>query len=380
MNDELAQAKHRLSCRLDRKPAAFDPLIADQWVIKSLLQKSIRRGEADIAERAALTFLAQKGSDIWRRFLVIAFEEVGIASADVVAMTVAASTDKDWREASGGDSILVSHFARLLAKAPKSWSAEHLITGVRHHPSLEEERRLVGGSSIADNLAMVANTSIDLVVRAIAALAVSGIDRKREKWPGSDLPALLDAYCGLGVSEELVAATSIAAAKIRDPTTLMVPLIWLAAGNRQEPLVLEEPIPQSSILEDIPSYALDKHTRIGREAIRNFAKQNYSIRECLERYVAPAQRRDAAYMVAFYADAAPLASKLSWHGADRLEALGTEADLLKLGVPADGVEPLLEVFRANVPHLNEVRIQTVRKKGGWLPAPWSVRRARPCPS
>ena len=241
---------------------------------------------------------------------------------------------------------------------------EHLITGVKHHPWLEEERRLVGGSSIADNLAMVANTFIDLMVRAIAALAVSGIDRKREKWPGSDLPALLDAHCGLGVSEELVAATSIAAAKFGSRHLDGAPDL-APAGNRQEPLVLKEPIPQSSILEDIPSYALDKHTRIGREAIRNFAKQNHSIRECLERYVAPAQRRDAAYMVAFYADAAPLASKLSWHGADRLEALGTEADLLKLGVPADGIEPLLEDF-GRVPHLNEVRIQTVRKKGGWL--------------
>jgi hypothetical protein len=113
-------------------------------------------------------------------------------------------------------------------------------------------------------------------------------------------------------------------------------------------------------------YALDKHTRIGLEAIRNLVKYNYEIRECLKRYVVPAQRHAAAYMAAFYADAAPLASKLSWEGADQLEALGTEADLLLSGATPEGIEPLLQLFRANVQHLNKVRVHTVCKKRGFV--------------
>ena len=60
MNDEFGQAKHRLTIGLDREPPVVEPLIADQWVVKSLLQKSIRRGEVEIAQRAALTFLGAK--------------------------------------------------------------------------------------------------------------------------------------------------------------------------------------------------------------------------------------------------------------------------------------------------------------------------------
>ena len=123
-------------------------------------------------------------------------------------------------------------------------------------------------------------------------------------------------------------------------------------------------VPGSLVLDDIPMYALDKHTRIGLEAIRSLVKYNSEIREFLERYVAPAQRHKAAYMAAFYADAAPLASKLSWDGADQLEALGTEADLLKSGVPAEQIGPLLQLFRANVDHLNKLRAHTVCKKRG----------------
>ena len=66
--------------------------MADKWVANSLLQKSIRRGEVEVAEKAALTFLEHGGSAIWRRLLIIAFEDLGAASPEVVAMTVAAST------------------------------------------------------------------------------------------------------------------------------------------------------------------------------------------------------------------------------------------------------------------------------------------------
>jgi MgsA AAA+ ATPase C terminal len=344
MSDLLSLAKHRLAIGLDRERPIFEPLIADQWVVKSLLQKSIRRGEVAVAQRAALTFLAQKGSAIWRRLMIIAFEDVGAGSVDVVAMTVAASGDASWRKQSGGDAIVAHHLARLLAEAPKSRSAEHLITSADQHPSLEQDSRLVSTSSIADNLAAVAHKSNSLMHRALAAWCVSGMDWKREKKPGTDFTGLLDAYRNLGVPEELVAATGIAAAKSREPITLMVPVIWLAANDAKVSTVLKAAVPWSPVLDDVPMYALDKHTRAGLEAIRGLVKHNFEIRDVLERYVAPAQRHAAAYMAAFYADAAPLASKLSWDGADQLEALGTAADLLKVGVPPGASNPCSNYF------------------------------------
>ena len=239
MSDALALAKQRLTVRLDRQPPNFEPIIADQWVVKSLLQKSIRRGEVEVAQRAALTFLAQKGSALWRRLIVIAVEDVGAGSPDVVAMTIAASTDARWRKQSGGDAIVAYELARLLAEAPKSRSAEHLITSSDCHPSFQQERLLVSASSIAENLTAVADKSNSLVHRALAAWCVSGMDWKLEKESGTDLPGLLEAYQSLGVPEELVAATGIAGMKTREPITVMVPLIWLAAHDSQAPTVLE---------------------------------------------------------------------------------------------------------------------------------------------
>jgi replication-associated recombination protein RarA len=76
-----------------------EPIGADAWVISSLLQKSIRRGEAETAKRAAHTFLSLKGSAIWRRPMVIAFEDVGVGSTDAVTAVVAASSDPAFRKA-----------------------------------------------------------------------------------------------------------------------------------------------------------------------------------------------------------------------------------------------------------------------------------------
>jgi MgsA AAA+ ATPase C terminal len=362
VSDALAEAKEKFSDGLDRKSVIVEAIIADQWIVKSLLQKSIRRGEVEIAQRAALTFLGQKGSAIWRRLIVIAFEDVGAGSADVVAMTVAASTDPSWRKQLGGDGLVVGQLARLLAEAPKSRSAEHLITSADQHPSPEQERRAVSTSSISENLAAVWNKSNSLTHRALAGWCVSGIGWVREKAPGTNLSALLDIYRQLGVPDELVVATGIAAPKSREPITLMVPLIWLAAHNTQVPTVLGAAVPGTIVLDGISMCALDKHTRIGQEAIRSLVKYKSEIREFLERHVAPAQRHRAAYMAAFYADAAPLASKLSWAGGDRLEILGTETDLLKVGVPLEHIGSLLQLFRANIPHLNKLRVDTFRKK------------------
>ena len=117
MDDALTESKQRFVQEFvsDWK-LGIEPLVADQWVTISLLQKSIRRGEVATAQRAAFTLFAQKGSAIWRRFMVIAFEDVGAASPDAVAMTVAAGTDSSWRRKNGGDLHIAVQLARVLAE------------------------------------------------------------------------------------------------------------------------------------------------------------------------------------------------------------------------------------------------------------------------
>jgi hypothetical protein len=361
--DITAEAKDELRNALIPGAALPTLLNVDRWVANSLLQKAIRRGEVEIAQRAALSFLKDQGSALWRRLVIIAFEDIGIGLPDAIVKTVVASTDARWRRQIGDDSLIACHLVRLLAEAPKSRSTEHLITAAWHHPSFELHRRLVSNSGFSTNLDTISAPSRDFVLRAISAWRASGIGWKWERSGETRLSELLAVFQELAVPEALVTATAIAALRIRDPIILMAPMVWLAVRSSSSSSISHFDMPHTSYSNDVPMYALDKHTRMGREAIRNFAKSDLEVQDCLARFVAPSHRRDACYMAAFYADAAPLAQKLVWDGGDDLERLGTEADLFKVGVPLDGMAPLLGLFRAKVEQLNRCRVETFLEKG-----------------
>ena len=79
------------------------PLPISPWVAMSLLQKAIRRGRNDLAQRAAATLLHDTTRDrLWRRLGVIAVEDVGLGDLAAVRLVVTALTGKRARADLGG--------------------------------------------------------------------------------------------------------------------------------------------------------------------------------------------------------------------------------------------------------------------------------------
>ena len=360
--DHLQGAKAQLAAQIESgSVVAGRPIPADPWVVSSLLQKSIRRGETEIAQRAAFTLYGQRGSAIWRRLLVVAFEDVGIGDVNAVLATVAVASDSAWRKSHGGDLPLAIHIAGILAASPKDRSADHLA-GAKDHPEFADFARAMSTTTMDARLALVGDRAAPLPKRAIAAVLSSGMaSEAKGQTSTGDGEALLAAFREMGVPAELVTAASIAAAKTREPITLMVPLIWLAAKGLRTASVQDCGVPSLVYANDLPLYALDEHTRLGREAIWRFARQSAPVSACLERFVPEDQRRRAANVAAFYADAAPVARRLVWDQSDDLEAFGTERDLLVAGVPRQGITPLLEAVRTNLGHLNDARAAVLTK-------------------
>jgi hypothetical protein len=61
----LAEAKQRLDFNFDHSASStVEPILSDPWVVSSLLQKFIRRGDAGIAQRAAHTLQSQRLRDL----------------------------------------------------------------------------------------------------------------------------------------------------------------------------------------------------------------------------------------------------------------------------------------------------------------------------
>jgi len=174
MRDVFGEAKQRLAREIDSHSAlACRPIAADPWIVSSLLQKSIRRGEAEIARRAALTFFKLKGGAIWRRLMVIAFEDIGVGSIDALTITAAAAGDSAWRKRNGGDLRIAVQLARMLAEAPKDRSADYLCDA-NDHPMLAEFWLAMEKASLESRLSRVRDQALSLLQRAVAAVSALG--------------------------------------------------------------------------------------------------------------------------------------------------------------------------------------------------------------
>jgi hypothetical protein len=200
MRDALGEAKQRLAREIDSHSVlSTRPIAADPWVVSSLLQKSIRRGETDIAQRAALTLFKLKGAAIWRRLMVVAFEDVGIGNVEALTTTVAAAGDSAWRKNHGADLKLPTYLARLLAEAPKDRSADYLCDA-KDHPMLAEFWGVMENASLESRLSHVRDQGLCLPQRAVAALSALGVGSRGDISRGTGgLESLLTTFRELEV-------------------------------------------------------------------------------------------------------------------------------------------------------------------------------------
>jgi hypothetical protein len=340
--------------------AAVEPLPCDRWLAASALQKAIRRGDALTAQRAARTLYRHDPRSAWRRLLVIAYEDIGIGALGPVISTTLRSANAKGRREADGDEAAALATTQMLAAAPKDRGADLLFAIVLHDAALENARSMCRSVSVARRLEFVADPALSLPERALAAWHCSGVEERGERRVGpGDLGGLMRTYAELGVPERLLEAVALALKKTRGPFVLMLPLLWLAAAEGEAELV-DSPFPPSGLINGVPLYALDKHTRLGLQAIGRFARENAEIAQFLTEHVC-GSREAALGMAIFYADSALTRPTLHWRQSAELTAAGVAADFHKVNVAASVGVALIRLVRAHIADLNAIRLQLVSR-------------------
>ncbi|WP_374846251.1 hypothetical protein [Brucella ciceri] len=340
----------------------------DAWVGSSLMQKSIRRCDTPFAAVTGLRYHQLRGAAVWSRLMLIAVEDIGIASPPTLAHV--ANMARLARRHEVGDNILraVASVAEILAGAPKDRSADYLISAAVAHPAFENERCFVGKASADQRIAMAVDLSLPLITRGIAAWFASGRDHTGESRVGEgNLPQLMEAFVGAGVPDSLLAAVTYICSRVRHPITIMLPVLWMEAfGSNASglPRVTDMACPGSPLIGGMPAYALDKHTSSGKAAITQFAAENNAVADVLSRRVPDFRAADVAAMGAFYTDAIPIRPQLFWHGTTELERLGREADFAKIGYPIEAIDELIAAIADNLDHLNVLRAKRFSRRFG----------------
>jgi len=322
----------------------------DPWLASSLLQKAIRRSETELAEQAATALLRFRGSATWRRFLVIAIEDIGVACLEAVSEVVAICSDRERRGRLKGDEDAAQHLARILASAPKDRSADLLMSTIRHHPALGMTRNRVKALAPSERLDWITDPSRSLYERSVVAWPAAG-----ERYSANELCSLLTVFDDLGVPQGLIESVAKAESRTREPFCALLPLLWLAASPELQGKTVAGPLSPTRTVGGVPLWTLDFHTRAGRAALQRFVRENEAIREALQESVAHNRHAEAAHLGAFYADAACCAVSLDWPLKGALEQLGTEADFARAGVSPERVGPLLSTFDSHIEHLNDIR-------------------------
>jgi hypothetical protein len=330
-------------------------LRCDRWIAASLLQKAIRRSETRLALRAAQALSSFNRSYTWRRLLVIAFEDIGAADPERVIETVAIATTPNWR-LRYGERKSQAYVASRLAEAPKDRSADYLISAAESHPSLSDIHENFLKADLQDRLQIVRDISQPLPVRSLAAWLSSGIEAYNGPRVGAgSLRQLSRTLVELGTSADLVSSMISAAKRTREPMVVLVPLIWLETQRAQRTKVCVEVVPESPVLDGIPMYAFDKHTRLGLAAIHKLTRESDHIRNCLEKFVPKPAWLKAVQMAAFYTDGHLVSLRLDWALSQPIEALGIGSDFCRIGVPPEAISPLRKALRSEIGRLNRIR-------------------------
>ncbi len=332
----------------------FNPVNLDPYVSASVLQKAIRRDEETIALRAAARLLESDPDRLWRRLLVIAFEDVGIGSLDIVGKVTAAHGQKRWRSANGGEWAVVALLVSGLCRAIKDRTADDLLHLAENDPRLRDHRRCWSAAPIDKLTMFIANPTLGLPEKTLAVWFGVGTTRyqSKELRERRGFPEeVFAAYKAMGTPDEVLAISWAAHKKMSWPLAAFLPIVWQRArkaAHHEEP----DTMPPHCMVGDAPSYALDAYTRSGKAAIRELLRSSKQLRQFLSANAPEKAWPRIASVMLFRVEGGLMTNRLRWHEGNEVYQA---ADLVVPGLDAEAVPEGLDVLRNDLPVLNAIR-------------------------
>lgn len=263
------------------QPVSIKPLLCDRWLARSALQKLIRRNEPVLAQRALANLYEHDRRAVWRHLVIIATEDVGVANIDILAKITAAYRNRRWREAAGGDWLVMSELVRQMAQGTHCQAACDLLLRVQNDPALETTKVAALDAEAHELVSQLADGSQPLTMRGAAALAMAGC--LAEGQDRADPCAVFDMVSELGNFSHVVAACRAGWKLSRNPISLLLPLVWHAWSGVQDCPARDDQLPAVQLIGGVPGFALDQFTRSGNNVNRAYLADDGELCRLLER-------------------------------------------------------------------------------------------------
>lgn len=323
--------------------------LPNKWIAMSLLQKAIRRRDEAQALRAGCYLLSIDYRTLWRRLVVIAWEDISFGDFDLCGMVTAASGSKRWRAKLGGEWRVVSYLISALCQAQKNRVADDLITIVEHESSLEDIRDNLGTTKITDLSSIVSNQATDLTHRLIAMWYMLGTTKFESDVlyrRSGDINLFFETFETSLCPEHVLAVCRVAVARSGTILPAVIPLLWSRWRDVIEPtLSRHDDLKPHSELNSIPRYALDGNTRIGRRYLYGLAERSPELKRYLHEAVSFADRKALLRKLYFRSYSSLCHNRQVWDISDKIR---THADQIGFGPDAQTINTGKRILEAAI--------------------------------
>jgi hypothetical protein len=345
--------RHELQHAVGRrgKPPALRPMDVSPWLAMSAMQKAIRRGREDLALSAAATLLRDAPEKLWRRIGCIAFEDVGVASLDVVGLATAALAGKQLRAALGGEWAVASCLVSELCRVPKCRAADDLLMTCELHPAFAEARADLPYLTTRDLIATATGQG-SAPERALALWFALGTDRRRSPLVSrrGEPRLVFDHLCEAGWPHSIV---EVVREGFRRTGEMLCPLVaLLSCEQRQATRIESDNLPPEVMIGDVPSWALDIYSREGRAAFARFLDTDAPAARWVRGNVRPARRVAFLGHIVFRVEGGLVANRMRWPLGHELRR---QVDIECSGPDCPDATEIVGLMRADLPLLNEAR-------------------------
>ncbi len=334
------------------------PLNIDPWLAMSLLQKAIRRGHVDWAMGAAATLLRSSPDRLWRRLGVTAYEDIGVADFDLIALTTVALKGKRLRADLGGEWAVASYLIERMCQSTKCRAGDDLIVIAEFDPDLDQPRLDLTFKPLP-HLIKTMNGSGDLGERAIAAWYGVDTDRcqsDRLRIRRGEPGFVFDALCDAGYPNTTVEVCREGLRKINELLPVLIPMLEREA-ERHSGRITEDGLPDEELINGVPCWAYDMHTRAGKRAIAMMVNRGNRFSTWYRKHVEERYGPKPVGNLLFRVESGLVDRRYRWKVGDDLKA---RADVLSCGLDPNLAAEGLELLRECLPDLNEARRDVTR--------------------
>jgi len=324
----------------------------EKWLLASALQKLVRRGRVEEALQAAFSLQAIDRTYLPRRLPIIALEDVGVANLVLCHDVLATFGGAAWRDGEGpgpDQCQIIANLVGRLAASLKSRAACDLLCLALEVERVAQNARKLSAVRTERLVEVASDRQVRLTKRALSLLLLSGLSIPDGRWRRTlsrfNAPALLEVARRLSLPP--LVRWMLEQGKKTSGLASMLPLVVELVGKDSPAIGFWHDVDPEPYIVNLPPYAYDMHTAIGRKAIARYAAQLARRYDCL-RSVRRTRIPDAVGIGLFHSEGSKLDRYVSTPALDALRIRTEEAELNTRGV--QGEEAQEKFYRVLIQH------------------------------